>query len=449
MRVAHLHNSGRPRRDARFGGHASRDVCVAARRAVVVVMVVGAACSGGAHTTERGTPSGRIDVSGTVLNAQGGVVSGAKVGIGTRAVVVTGADGRFALKDVDVPFTASVVSNDNSAAGVFVGVVRSDVSLRIPLAGPPPTQPARHTSTLTGHLSGGAGYPQPGGHETRFLLTASGAAIESTAIDDNGNYSVVASWAGAMPILARLHAVQFATDSAGQASAFDGMGSVSLTLAADQVTPAEDIPLAYVANARMSGVVSVATGYTLFSRTLRALAPPSGSLLLAADDNFSGSAVALPYDYACPTTNDIVLKLTASALDASTAFVQIWRSLATPGHSVELVVPAAPVVQLPFSPVAVGSVISLTTIDGAAYDVTFSPATVGSGPALRIVTDASSVTVPDLSSMGLAWPASRKYRLDLTTYAPVAVEDLTGGSVPTLPDGIYAASAPVWLTTSP
>ncbi len=423
--------------------------------AFMAVIAVVSACGGSKPGgSVPGTPQ---DLTGLVVNYNGGPVSGAKVKVGSRAIVTTGADGSFAVQGVNAPYDIAVASADGSAAAVYSGLTRADPTVGIPLFGMPPPDQTRCAATITGHLSGGTGFPQLTGHDVRFLLTApvtAAAGIESFAIQADGTFTLSLSWSGNTTLSATLRAVQFAEDINYQCISFDGAGSVAVTLTANQALLAQEIRLDPVTSGRVAGTVSVAPGYILFGRTLRAFYPPSDSLRIRFDDTFGGGTVSAAYDYPGFSAKDAVLKLTASAVDDSTAFVQAWRAGFALGSAVDLNVPGAPVFQIPTpssTAVTIGSALSWTALDGAVYDMTVTPSIVGSGPVIRVVTSATSVPIPDLSAMGLIWPKAVEYRMELNAYGPHTADDVAGSNelAPDDKDGVYAASALRTFTTAP
>ncbi len=416
----------------------------------LALLVALAACGG----SSRKQPSGPVDVAGLVtFQFNGGPVSGAKVRVGGKSVVTTGADGRFSVPGVTSPYDVTVVSGDGAAATAYVGLTRSNPTVALWLTGPG-VATVTHSATITGQLSGGAGFPQPAGHQVQVLLTApatAGAAIVSGTLNPNGSYTLTLDWKGDATLTSTLQAVQWLADVSFNPISFDGAGSVPVTISDNQTLTNQNITLVPVANGRIAGTVSMAAGYTLSTRSLRAFFPPSDSLLIAYD---SGGTIAGSFDYPGFSTPGVVFKLTAVGQDASTAFVQAWRAGFAVGSPMTLNVPAAPILQAPTpsaTAVTSGSTLSWTALTGAVYEVVVSSSTIGAGPLLEIVTGASSFHLPDLSAMGFAWPKSTTYRTDLLAFGPRTPDDVAGGNEqpPEDQDGVYARAAPGGFTTAP
>jgi hypothetical protein len=414
--------------------------------AVAAVLVALTGCGRSSAGAGQGGP---LDVAGQVIfQLNGGAVPGAKVKVGNKAIVTTSPDGKFSVRSVSNPYDITVVSPDGSVAAVYAGLTRTDPTVALRLTGPGAPAPIR-SATITGRLSGGVGFPLPAGHRLQAFFTApagAAVAIENGALDADGSYTLFLNWRGDANVDCTVRLVEFVADASGNPVSFDATGSIPLNLASGQTSSGIDINLGPVGNVRFTGTVSMAPGYTLGARSLRASFPPSDSLLVAFDTSPNGA-----FDYPGFSAPGLVFKLTAVGQKSDNAFVQAWRAGFTGGTPIDLRVPAAPTFQAPTSGVTSGTTLSWSPLDGAVYDFTASTTTVGTGPLLEVVTGGTSFQVPDLSAMGFAWPKSTSYRMDLLAFAPRTADDVAGGNEqpPEDHDGVFAKAAPVEFTTAP
>jgi hypothetical protein len=409
------------------------------------------ACNSGGSSNSNPT-GGTTTVTGRVLNRAGAPIAGAKVAIGS-SLLATGADGTFTIADVAVPYDLAAFSLEKSCGTIYSGLNSSDVTVELPTTGSPGPVATPYRASVRGQLSGGTGFPQPTGHDLRFLFSApvdNSASISTVAVGADGTYQLGVEWFGSSTLSGTVQVVQWLNDSNSYPASFDGVGFTDLTISSDQVVIGKDIRLNSVPSGRVGGTVSVATGYSLGGRSLRALVAGGDSLLLRYESNLSGSSLSSSYDYPGFSAQGLVLALTAFAQDASGAFAQGWRAGFAAGSPVDLALPAAPVIQAPET-VGVGSTISWTSLADSVYDVTLKPLTAGTGPTLRIVTGAAKFQIPDLSSVGFTWPKSQSYHVDMVTFGPRKTDDVAQGheDAPDDQDGTYTVSAQGVFMTAP
>jgi len=405
-----------------------------------------------------GACGGPIDVRGqvTYLFNDGAPVANARVKVGSKAVVTTDADGRFAVSSVDTPYDVTAVAQDGSVAEIYLGLTRNDPTIAMFAAG---LSPAPHTATVTGQISGGAGIPLPPGHVIApvIVVPIGHVTVTDSALDDSGNYSLSVSWQGQPNLTGTIRALEWAVDAGFNATSYDGAGSAPLTLVDGKTSSGVNLSLTPVPNTRSAGTVSTAPGHALLGHALFAAFSPFDSFDLVGGGALGPSPVPPDpsFDYPVLSAPGIGVGVAAFAQDSSGGQVSAWKVGLSPGATNHLNVPAAPVLQppVPSTAVTIGTKFSWSPVNGAVYRLDLgpgSPARAGS-PTLDVVTGATSFQLPDLSSMGISWPRSTNYEARLTAASPLRLDDMVGGqlSAPLDHDGTFAFSASVQFTTAP
>ena len=371
-----------------------------------------AACGGG---------GGPITVSGTVLDTSGAPTSSAQVVLNraTASHVTTGADGKFSFSNVTPPYT--LTAEVGTSLTELHGLTRANPAVASGGVG------AMRSANLSGVLSGPS-FPLPTGQA--ILLGATNGVLASTGSIGSAAYGPASfRWLGASSITTDLVALQVAAGS-GLISSYglfgkrtnvqleDGVDQIGLDvgLTAPMTTKSTTLSYtagAYAANGAMSYWTLKGGGATFLLI--------GGSLPVA-----SGASVLLP---------DGGGTFMARGQDADGNATWLIRS-AVVGGTTSFVLPAS--ILLKNSLPVAGStgisktpVLSWTPVSGATlYDVQLWGA--GQNYDFFLPGDASSLTFPDLSALGvpLAGGTIYNWRVEADAaggFSPDAMTDPAAG----------------------
>jgi len=341
-------------------------------------------------------------VSGVVVDDGRGPVAGATVSIPGHAAVSTDAQGRFSVPGVERPFDLTLVSAADAMGVVYRGLTRRDPAPRLFRV-----RSIKHGS-VSGTVSGGAGYPQPPGRVTLVVFISSFGADQVLAAAD-GSFSIPdVRWRDGSPtVVGRLHAVQMDVGPAGPV-AYQGWGdSGAITLSEGLPLAGQDIALeSPVVSATIDGSASIPAGYALTGRELDlALGEGPWRMVLLAD-----ASAEATFSFVSPLVSGAHYDMTASARSAAGDVIGGGR-FGLPGvaRGLSLVLPAAPALDQPAEGAAAGygTVFSWGAYGtpGAVYHVAFQPRNPGD-PEIHVVTMGTTTALPDLRAMGLGLPAA-------------------------------------------
>jgi hypothetical protein len=334
-----------------------------------------------------------ITVNGTVIDSSTGTtVAGATILVVGRPPVVSDASGHFVVTGVTAPYDVVVRPGGASFVRLYRGLTRTD-----------PTVVARAVS------------------ETMNTATISGSAtVSGTLVDDSlvcvgigprqlytfgtayssGSSPIawsssVAGWYGTGGVDGTLHCVL--TRSAGGAISNAFYGSRSISLAPGGAFTGQDVTLTAITTSSVSGTLVDPESSATLSRTIGVSFPGgrgfyfSGSIAVGA---FTSTMPSVPGGQITVGARDTANGRATSVLVAPSAtVVQDITMLARP--SVTSPAPAS-------SGVSPTAPITFTGGDGHVFIVTL---TSGGNTIAEIVTSSKSVTLPDLTPFGLAYPA--------------------------------------------
>jgi hypothetical protein len=370
--------------------------------------------SDGAEVTV--TVDASVDVAGTVLGLDGRPAPGVLVAIDGAGSDATGADGRFTIDDVEVPYVAHVLHPSAPLAVSYVDLTLTDPVLLVSGA---PTA-AAHAASVYGAASAGTGFPQPAAHLTRVALASPATRATVDADGATGGFEMVGvPWYGA-DAPAALHALQWRLDAGGLPVEYVGHGSRPLTLQAAIVGYlGQDMALLPVAEASVAGTVELPSGYVLGARTASVVFAEGGWITV-----LNEPSPPADFTYVTPLVPDatVAIAALASAPGGELTFA-VRAGLPTAASGVAVKVDPVPhLLEPPDGAAAVGygTDFAWDAPAGGVAVVLFTGA--GTAPDYAVVTDLDHARVPDLRELGLDLPAAAAYTwqvVGLARYADV------------------------------
>ncbi len=338
-----------------------------------------------------------LSVTGTVVDLVGKGMSGATVAIqGTTAT--TDANGEFTIGGVAVPYDLIVKQTLVSAtiAQVFEGLTSATPVVN-PYASVIGLTSLPMSATISGNLSSAvsAGYTANVCVQSTstFMSGCDTVAAGSTA------YSISAAWLAGSSVSVTLHAIEVATDADGMATGYDQYGTASGTVA-NGGTPTIDVAWGSTpSSGTIAGHVNVPAGFQLENVEGAAELSSSTALPLFRANNSSGLGTS--FNAVVPqlgsSGHTLMVVGYPSGTGASTTIA--WQGGLSAGSSPTFNLPTPPTMTAPVdgaTGVGVGSTLSLSSANGAASFIIS-----GTSQAIIVTTTNASITLPDLSSVGM------------------------------------------------
>lgn len=391
-----------------------------------------------------GATGGVITVTGKVVSATLRPVPNTPVVIAGLPATTTDANGAFSIPGVTPPYDITVVISASKLGIIYRGLTRPDptlVNLLSAVAAP-------NSATISGTVSGGAGYPQPANRTSGVVFVATEATGGAAPNNTTGAYTMPLGWEGATTITGVLHALQWETNAAGMPQAFNGYTSKSgVTVSSGGTFAGQNLAMTTVTGATVSGTITVPATVTLAQKFLRLQFSSDRSLQLGSE---TGSATAFTYNV--PTVTGTTISIAATGMGGGGSSSTIKAGITPGATNVALALIEVPQLSLPvnaatnvttttpFSWTAAASVVSVLIFNGPAGQ-----------PDYLIFTGAASTTIPDLNSLGLGLPAGVSYTWNVTLIGPHASLDAAAGSNGFMPlgDQLSAGSSSRTFTTAP
>ena len=342
-----------------------------------------------------------VPIAGALVHAQG-------------RLVTSDAEGRFALSGVTTPYTLTVAS---TAAPQWAHVVEGLTSAAPVIAPPVPSSPwllpgAYLSARITGATPNTN--PLPPGQRLELAVEGIDARVLGRARVEAGDdaFDLDALWWTPGDIDVRLHALLLQVDAGDRPIGVLGYGSVPLTLAPNgtvlQIAPSGP-PSAAVG---LQGAVAVAGGGTL-ERLAVGLSLDGSSILPLVSGAPGGASIG----FVAPLLASRPLAVSATAGFAAGGGIA-WAAV-DPSAPFTLEVPAPP---QPLAPVdgaeGVTGATPFTLAGDASRMHEFSWTRVGGGETLSVtlLTRRTSVTLPDLTPVNLAWTPGATYAWTVTEW---------------------------------
>jgi hypothetical protein len=374
---------------------------------------------------------GTVNVNGKVVSFFGEVSpnvtvvikSGAVFSVSTR----TDGSGNFTVANVPTPYDATVIDTEVNES------VPSTVTVSVGLTSARPTvfdwfstgtpSSGGGSASLSGAVTGGIGFPSPMGYRTSVLFssaelqTAPWLAADNTTGDyttdsyfDDGTLFRI-GWSGPTTTTGTLHALQWQqTDTADPfnvhvPNSYSGYGFEENVTLANMSNVSQDIALTPVTPATFAGTYTAPTGYAVDHKAV-ALSFSSGGQMLIVDDQDATE----PFSYPTPNIPGATLILLSTASKGAAYSVSFANGLAVDGTGITVTSPAAAELSTPLdmaTGVTTSTPFSWTALPGVVHLVIVSSG--GQGPTYIFLTSGTSVTMPDLTSVGVGLPASAAY----------------------------------------
>lgn len=369
-------------------------------------------------------PPPTLTVAGAVIGINLQPVASAPVVItsGSNSFsTTTNASGAFSVSGVTPPYDATVVAGNQAL--VYQGLTRPDPTLVFVDFVPG----APRTATLSGTVSGGAGFPQPANHLTRTAFASPEALDTATANTTTGAYNMgTVSWYGPATTTGNIRALQWQFDPANNLPTdYKGYGEkLGVALSDGGTFASQNVSMSGVGEASISGSVALPAGYTLGSKRMAVGFADRSLIQLLSDPSASNS-----FTYNTPSLTGATIQMQVAAQNAAgTSVITTKPGLAVSATGVSLPLPAGSDLSLPPSGatgVNHSTTFSYTPFSGGVHLVVFNGP--GTNPDYVVVTAAASTRIPNLSSVGLGLPASTTYSWRVIGLAPLATVDAAAG----------------------
>ncbi len=243
----------------------------------------------------------------------------------------------------------------------------------------------------------------------------------------SGAFSISSTWYGPTTTTGTIYGLVWDYDANGLPTTYEKYGKRSNVSLLDGTTNAnQNDTIGVVQSSQISGSVTVPSGYTLASRTLYAVFETRIGIPVLSD----GTTVPA-FAYNTPNIPGVTVSLLASISNTTGGLVESFLSgLAVNQTNATMTIPAAPELSLPVNNatgVTTGTPFSWTQFAGGVHLVSFDPVAAGQ-PSVLLITAALSDSIPNLTSAGLALPASATYAWSVIGVAPFSSIDAAAGS---------------------
>jgi hypothetical protein len=391
-------------------------------------------------SSDSDSPSG----AGTVITVTGRVIDGSSQPIPNTPVIITGlpatttdANGSFTVTGVTTPYDVTAILSASKISITYKGLTRSDPVIYFTGA----SLLAPNSATVSGTVSGGAGYPLLINHANRAMFVSPEVFRSTTPNFTTGAYSMSAGWTGAATITGTLHALQWETDASGLPSTYTGyVAKPNVALTAGGTFANQNLALTAVTGSNVSGTVTLPAGLTLSNKRISLAFNSLGAAQLGSDAT-AGTA----FNFVVPNIAGAIVVLSANAASGALGTSTVTLR-STPGASnVGLVLQPPPQHSLPVSAatgITTASPFSWTPVTGGVYVLVLNgPA---GEPSYFIVTTATSGQIPDLSAQGLGLGASKNYTWQIHSLGPFTTMDAATGPIGVV--SVFALEG--WQSTS-
>jgi len=335
----------------------------------------------------------------------------------------TGDDGSFSIENVSSPYDAVVADPEGANVSVYYGLARRDPILWYSPGNTLKGQPLPKAH-ISGVISGAFASPLGSGQLIRIYFVSSKTVQSSWELGENvlrygPNYGPIPiAWSGADPVDGRVIGLG-RVYSQGGLYLSGALASQPVTVSANSTVEA-DLVLSSVPNGHLAGSIqtikSLAQTVSITYRLPTMLDP----LIVG---SFLASAV---FDYEVPDLSALggTYCLNAATSDGGARSRQCGIEIGA--RDISLTLPAPPEIVTPKtgSPVTKDTRFSWTSIGGAVYVLELSAT--ASVPHISVYTTATEVNWPDLSAMGIAFPAGVEYRCQVTALLPHRTIDEAG-----------------------
>ncbi|HMR80340.1 MAG TPA: carboxypeptidase-like regulatory domain-containing protein, partial [Polyangiaceae bacterium] len=382
----------------------------------------GAATGGSAGTAGSG---GGSAVQGKVVDLLGLAVPNVPVVIAGQQTA-TGADGSFSIPNVAATYTASIVS-PNGVAYVYADLKRRDPQLQLRMLAQ-----KEQTGTLSGHAPALKPDFDTKSHHAVFASENGRSDPSFSSIFDSTTWSVTPEWYGASTVSGFVHLIQRTKDAQGKTLSYSAYGRLPVTLSAGGSLTQLPIAVSNPAEGKLTGTVTVPSGYTLKLKRVDTNFSDTSSVHLHTDATAAAAFDFLTFDVGSQISGFTLL---VSADGAGDTAMQIVPANATQNVNVTLQKPPALITPVANATgVTTSTSFSVAEMNSSVSVIHFIPDTSGQ-PNVYVITSANTATIPDLSGLGLALPSEAGYRWQVLGVGGFTDTDSTAGK-----DGVFDAA---------
>lgn len=369
-----------------------------------------------------------ITVVGFVKDSQGEPMSGIAVIIIGKAAVTTGTDGSFTVAEVSTPYDIVVVQSTQKTATMYKGLTRSDPTLVFTSfsVGTP------KSATISGTV------PAAVGKITRVYFVSGTMTFSTTANATTGAYTINAGWTtSATSFVGKVRVLRYTNVATGFPTEYDAAGEKDQTITAGGTFSNVNFAAGELTDPTEQTIAGTttraATTYTLGTRSLYI---NFGNSILFLTSQAGASPYSDDFNITVPAVTGATFGIYSGASQPATVGTRtsfLYRAGIAPGTT-GLTINLAAAPQLT-APVNNGTNVDTTTsflfsAGGATgvHQVSISPS-VGTNPRFVILTTGTTVTIPNLVSLGLGLPPSAGYSWSVTQYSPIAtMNDAASGN---------------------
>lgn len=346
-----------------------------------------------------------VDLRGTVVGMNGGPAGGIQVAVhvGDGLPQTTGSDGTFGVGTVPTPYDVTVHDPTAGRSVTYLGLTLEEPTLLMLGVTPGP----QHQTVVQGEVTGGFGYPEPSDGWTQVAFGSDDTRIDRRADATTGAFDVdPLVWFGPLQTEGRLHALQWRAGPDGLPTSYSGYAQRPLTLRSTvPVHAGVSLNVLPVDEGVVSGSTPIPAGYSPFARTLSVQFDDGASIVVAGELGFSEG-----FSYRTPRVGDGDPTLAVTAIGpADSGGFAVLPDLPDTASGVELALPVASTLSEPTD--------GATGVDATtefrwssplkrAHLVRFQS---GGGPSFDVITGDTSVTLPDLASLGVSVPRGAVY----------------------------------------
>lgn len=384
----------------------------AAAVAAAVVLLLSPGC--GAPPAPTVTVEGRLvmgpdlPVAGMLVHAQG-------------QLVTSDGDGRFVLNGIATPYTLTVASTGTPPwAHVYEGLTAATPVLAPAIPQAPWALPAFYrTARVTGATPNAN--PLPPGQRLEVCVSGVDAVVIGcdTVVAGGASYDLDAVWWVPRDVDVRLHGLLLLVDANDQPTGVLGYGTLPLVLTANatlvQLAPSGPPPT----SVPLQGAIAVAGGGVL--QSVRVGVRVDGQVIAPL---VSGPPTGPSVGFVAPEVDPPELLVVASGTFAAGGGYT-W-ALVDPGAPFTVSLPAPSQQLAPLDgATSVTSATPFTLVGDAdrVHQFAWQQAGVPDGLTVHLLTRRSSVTLPDLAPVGLAWTAGGTYGWRVSTWSLTNVDD--------------------------
>jgi hypothetical protein len=262
------------------------------------------------------------------------------------------------------------------------------------------------------------------------MFVSTEAATYSNALQATGAFTLQPTWDGPATTTGTLYGLQYQYDvTTGLPTTYKGFGTkTAVALSNGGSFTNQNVAMATVTSATLSGTVTAQTGYTITSRGL-SMTMGLGVLPLLNDISTPATPTSASFSYLTPVVTGATFRLNAYATKAPVVVQGYKLGLASNATGATLALPAGSEYSLPVD-AATGVTDTLnfswTQMPNAVYVIQFNGAT--GQPRYQVVTSATTTKIPNLASLGLTLPSAAAYTWSIVGISPLGSVDAAASS---------------------